>query len=138
MLMLIVMPLLRVVAPVAILEEAFIAFELNSDIFKILRPPTQLDASSLPATPPLGKPLTPQNELDLDDISLQPLSKVIAEAVAPPAAEPTYRIASVIAFIAAISLSHFFLVLGGFMGDKGYGKLEAVQAWFKDTFSASG
>lgn len=118
---------------VAILEEANIAFELNSALFTILRPPTDAIASSSPALPPLGEPLTPQNELDFSETS--PKSRVVAEAV-PQKAESTYHIASVLALIAAVSLSHFLLVVGGFTGEKGLGKLEAVQGWFKGAFSA--
>ncbi|KAF9562597.1 heme oxygenase-like protein, partial [Agrocybe pediades] len=47
-------------------------------------------------------------------------------------AQKTYPIASVIAVIAAICLSHFVLVIGGFTGDKGYEKLIAFERFISN------
>jgi len=49
----------------------------------------------------------------------------------------TYRVATVVALVAALSLSHFFLVVGGFTGEKGATKLETVQHWFANAFASS-
>ena len=88
--------------------------------------------SSSPTIPPLGEPLTPTTERALNGPPQE--SKVIAE-FAPPQQETTYRVGSVLALIGAICISHFLLVIGGFTGERGFGKLEAAQAWFKGAFS---
>ncbi|THH27232.1 hypothetical protein EUX98_g6962 [Antrodiella citrinella] len=108
----------------AIADEATIAFDLNSALFTILRPPTNLlDVSLAPASPPLGEPSTP-----FEDSPLKAQQDV--------SATPTYRVATVLAVIAALSLSHFLLVVNGHTGEKGATKLEAVQHWFANAFTS--
>lgn len=127
-----------------ILEEANIAFELNSGLFTALNPPSNLASQQVdPAAPPLGEPRTPtepnHKHMGSSPSPTSPLreeSKVVFENT--EAEEPTYRIATVVTLIAAISLAHFILVVGGFTGSKGAGKLEAFQHWFETTFSSSG
>ncbi|KAI0786230.1 heme oxygenase, partial [Abortiporus biennis] len=101
-------------AKAALLEEANVAFELNSGLFTTLRPPTG-SASVSPAQPPLGEPTTPPNE---EETSVAE-SKVVFDADAS-ASEGSYSIAGVVAFIAAISLAHFILVVGKVTGSQGY------------------
>ncbi|CAL1712264.1 unnamed protein product [Somion occarium] len=124
-----------------ILEEANIAFELNSGLFTILRAPSNPSIMiTSPAAPPLGEPLTPV-ESESPTPSSSPSSplgeapKVVFEVKEP---EGSYRISAVIALIVALSLAHFLLVLGGFTGSNGAGKLEAFQHWLRTTFSSSG
>lgn len=54
--------------------------------------------------------------------------KVVYQA--PDSLEKVYNLSSVIAVVAALSLAHFIMVVGGFTGERGYAKLEAVQQWF--------
>ncbi|THH29474.1 hypothetical protein EUX98_g4719 [Antrodiella citrinella] len=108
----------------AIADEAKIAFDLNRALFTILRPPTNiLDVSLSPASPPLGEPSTPSEDSPL-------------QAQRDASATPTYRVATVLAVIAALSLSHFLLVVNGLTGEKGATKLEAVQHWFANAFAS--
>ncbi|KAI0079518.1 heme oxygenase [Panus rudis PR-1116 ss-1] len=122
----------------SILEEANVAFELNSGLFTTLRAPSQIVGGASPTLPPLGEPLTPtessgQTTPTTED-SPEPSSKVIFQ---DKASEPSYRASSVIAFIIAVSLAHFILVVGGFTGSKGSAKLEAFQHWLEGIFSGS-
>ncbi|THH00819.1 hypothetical protein EW026_g1777 [Hermanssonia centrifuga] len=122
---------------VAILDEANVAFELNSGLFTTLKPPSEPPMPSSPMPDiMLGEPLTPTTDSPTPkELTPEPaVTKVVYEA---PSQEGTFPVASVIAFILALCLSHFVLVLGGFTGDKGYGKLEAVIHWFTDLFSPS-
>ena len=125
-----------------ILEEANIAFELNSGLFTTLKAPTNIASQSVdPAAPPLGEPMTPTDKhfdpSPLPPSGLREESKVVFDADKEGVSEGTYRISAVIAFIAAVSLSHFILVVGGFTGSKGAGKLNALQQWFEATFSTT-
>ena len=125
-----------------ILEEANIAFELNSGLFTTLKAPTNIASQSVdPAAPPLGEPMTPTDKhfdpSPLPPSGLREESKVVFDADKEGVSEGTYRISAVIAFIAAVSLSHFILVVGGFTGSKGAGKLNALQQWFEATFSTA-
>ncbi|KAL0579867.1 hypothetical protein V5O48_002114 [Marasmius crinis-equi] len=43
--------------------------------------------------------------------------------------EKGYSVASVAALIAAVSLAHFALTVGGFTGSRGYAKLDVVEGW---------
>ncbi|OSX56546.1 hypothetical protein POSPLADRAFT_1159993 [Postia placenta MAD-698-R-SB12] len=106
----------------AILREACIAFELNGGLFAALddlAPTDSLDVS----LPPLGEPSTPV-ESDYND---QAEAKVVYDSSTPQGT--TFQISSVIAVIAAMSLAHFILVVGGFTGDRGAAKLQAVRDW---------
>ncbi|KAI0917454.1 hypothetical protein AcW1_007351 [Taiwanofungus camphoratus] len=106
-----------------ILREAIVAFGLNSGLFACLTAPVSPRASD-PATPPLGVPDSP-----VDDVrGTQMAGKVVYQA--PDSLEKVYNLSSVIAVVAALSLAHFIMVVGGFTGERGYAKLEAVQQWF--------
>ena len=50
---------------------------------------------------------------------------------APPR-EKTYPVASVVAFVLAVCLAHFLLVVGSFTGERGYTKLQAAVHWVSD------
>ena len=131
------------------LEEANVAFELNTALFDELRAPSE---ASTPQSPvdlpsPLRSPVEPHSNPLGEDIGhdtelLAKIkgmgdSKVVYEAAPPPAEEWLYRATSVIAFIIAVSIAHFVLVVGGFTGAKGYAKLEAVQQWLDNYFSSA-
>ncbi|KAL0069128.1 hypothetical protein AAF712_003814 [Marasmius tenuissimus] len=47
----------------------------------------------------------------------------------PRSDDKGYPVASVAALIAAVSLAHFALTVGGFTGSRGYTKLEIVEGW---------
>jgi len=87
------------------LREATIAFELNEGLFESLKAPSTLTENA-------GT-----------DVTQAP--KVVYEAPQTKG----YSLSSVIAVVAALSLAHFFLVVGGFTGEKGSAKLEAFQQW---------
>ena len=112
----------------AILDEANIAYELNAGLFAILRAPSQPPVSSSPAVSPLGESSTPTPTTEDT-----PPPELKTDLEAPTTS--TYRVTTVLALIAALSLSHFILVAGGFTGEKGALKLEAVQRWFVSTFA---
>ncbi|KAH9949730.1 heme oxygenase [Amylocystis lapponica] len=88
----------------AMLREAIIAFELNDGLLESLHPPSM--------------------QLTEEDVMDEAPAKVVYE-------EPSegYRLSTVISVIAALSLAHFILVVGGFTGEKGSSKLEAFQQW---------
>jgi len=111
----------------ALLEEAQIAFELNGGLFAALQEPSS-PKSVDPALPPLGEPTTPVSD-DFEPSSEKDLAKVVYDGAG--SGEKTYQLSSVLAVIAAMSLAHFILVVGGFTGDRGYAKLEAVRNWFR-------
>lgn len=115
----------------AIVDEANIAFELNSGLFTVLQAPTQVHSVDLSASSVvLGEPITPLEE----DMPALDGGKVIYDATQ---SNKTYSMSSVLAFILALCLSHFVLVVGGFTGDKGYSKLEAVLQWFTNLLPTS-
>lgn len=115
----------------AIVDEANIAFELNSGLFTVLRAPTQAHSVDLSApSVVLGEPITPLEE----DTPALDGGKVIYDA---SKSNKTYAMSSVLAFILALCLSHFVLVVGGFTGDKGYSKLEGVLQWFSNHLPTS-
>ena len=68
-------------------------------------------------------------------IKAQGESKTVYEASEAPSAP--YSATSVIAFIAAVSMAHFVLVIGGFTGAKGFAKLELVTQWLDDFFASA-
>jgi len=65
------------------------------------------------------------NSLNAPSEETETTSRVVYEA--PESGG--YTISSVVAVVAALSLAHFFLVVGGFTGEKGSAKLEALQHW---------
>ena len=120
-------------------EEANLAFEYNTALFDELKPPA---LSITPPSPvdlpsPLRSPIASAafvedvgHDADLiASLKKSGESKTVFEASAPPSQEKTYSAISVIAFIAAFSIAHFALVIGGFTGSKGYAKLDALQQW---------
>lgn len=133
----------------AVLDEANVAFELNTALFDDLKAPS---GASTPPSPvdipsPLRSPVVPSSNLLGEDVGHDTAllvaiknrgeSKVVYESAPPSAAEWYYRATSVIAFIVAVSIAHFALVVGGFTGAKGYAKLEALQQWLDNYFSSA-
>ncbi|PCH40299.1 hypothetical protein WOLCODRAFT_117037 [Wolfiporia cocos MD-104 SS10] len=108
----------------AIVEEANVAFELNGGLFAALKAP-RLSVSTTPALPLLGEPSTPVIS-SIDDKAVEESGKVVFEQSEP---EKTYQLSSVLAVVAAMSLAHFLLVVGGFTGDRGLAKLQALKDW---------
>jgi heme oxygenase (biliverdin-producing, ferredoxin) len=130
-----------VVLSALILDEANIAFELNTGLFTTLRAPSSHPNGSVPDIPVLGDPTSPtlsstpspaisEPEIIIPAPSpLQLLEKAKREETGELAQEQekgTYPLSSVIAFIAALCISHFVLTVGGFTGAKGFSKLESV------------
>ena len=133
----------------ALLDEATVAFDLNTALFDELKapggthtPPSPVDLPSPlrspvePPSNPLGEDVGHDKEL-LASLKSRGESRTVFEAAPPPAQEWYYRATSVIAFIVAVSIAHFVLVVGGFTGAKGYAKLEALQQWLDNYFSAT-
>ncbi|KAI0365709.1 heme oxygenase-like protein [Pilatotrama ljubarskyi] len=130
----------------AILDEAQLAFDYNTALFDALNPPSTASSSSSDVeidsplhSPVESSPPTPPST----DLSHAPLlgavkeqPKVLYEASQPPTEERLVSISSVIALVAALSLTHFVLVIGGFTGEKGYAKLEAFQQWLNGLVGA--
>lgn len=111
-----------------IVEEAITAFELNSGLFAALRAPSSLSlGKSTPALPPLGEPGTPVNG-SFDKLSRGGESTVLYEEK-KRAEQKTYSVSAVVAVIAAMSLAHFALVVGGFTGERGIAKLQMLRDW---------
>ncbi|KAF9046533.1 hypothetical protein BJ165DRAFT_1170359 [Panaeolus papilionaceus] len=90
----------------AVVDEAALAFELNSGLLTIL------DTEA------------PVKEVD------EPMEIVLE----PPSVESTYSLSSVAAVVGAVCLAHFILVVGGFTGKSGYEKLEALEQWIRTYF----
>ncbi|TFY69468.1 hypothetical protein EVJ58_g363 [Rhodofomes roseus] len=110
-----------------IVEEALTVFELNGELFAALRPPSSASLeSSVLSLPPLGDPVTPIDG-SFNKLSGGGESTVLYEEKKP--AEKLYSVSAVIAVVAAMSLAHFVLVTGGFTGDRGMAKLEALRRW---------
>jgi heme oxygenase len=84
----------------SVLEEANLAFNLNSSLLDLL-------------------------ELDYEDEGKEGIFMDTQDAPV----EKTYPLAQIAAVIAAVCLSHFILVVGGFTGDHGYQKLLAAEQW---------
>ncbi|KAH9936078.1 heme oxygenase [Fomitopsis serialis] len=110
-----------------IVEEAITAFELNGGLFAALRPPSLPSLEvCIPTLPPLGEPITPVDG-SFNKLSGGGGSTVLYES---KVAEKMYQMSGVIAVVAAMSLAHFALVVGGFTGDRGMAKLEALRSWW--------
>ncbi|PPR00442.1 hypothetical protein CVT24_004503 [Panaeolus cyanescens] len=90
----------------SVVDEAALAFELNSALLTILdtEPPTK---------------------------DTQDTKEIVFD---PPSTESTYSLSSVAAVIAAVCLAHFIIVVGGFSGNRGYEKLQAVEQWIRNYF----
>ncbi|KDR82583.1 hypothetical protein GALMADRAFT_220567 [Galerina marginata CBS 339.88] len=85
----------------SVLEEANMAFRLNADLFDLL---------------------------DLDDEEATEEANPILQK-RQTQVQSAYPLAQIAAVIAAVCLSHFVLVVGGFTGDKGYQKLLVFEQW---------
>ncbi|KAI0726280.1 heme oxygenase [Fomitopsis betulina] len=110
-----------------IVEEAITAFELNSGLFTLLRPPSSSALEGrAPALPPLGEPGTPVNST-FDKLSQGSESTVLYEE--KRSEQKAYSVSAVVAVIAAMSLAHFALVVGGFTGERGLAKLQMLRDW---------
>ncbi|KAJ3731214.1 hypothetical protein DFJ43DRAFT_1080513 [Lentinula guzmanii] len=48
-----------------------------------------------------------------------------------------FAVSSVLAVITAVSVAHFFLVVGGFSGPRGFAKLAAAEQWFTSFWGAT-
>ena len=90
-------------------------------------------------------PATPVHQ-EFEDMGNSPLlasikasgqSRTVFEAPEPPKSEWMYQATSVIAFIAAFSIAHFALVVGGFTGARGYAKLEMFQEWLQGVLGSA-
>ena len=136
----------------ALLDEANIAFEFNTALFDELKAPSHKDVPSSPVDlpSPLHSPVDPSfpssspiiTDVGHDSALLKHLnqsgqSKTVFVADQAPTEERTFSAVSVIAFIVAVSIAHFVLVVGGFTGMKGYAKLEGLQAWLDNYFGTA-
>ena len=99
----------------AILEEANIAFELNSGLFTVLKPPSHPRPADADAAPTL--------------LESKEDSKVIYSAQPEPS-NSSFSVAGVAAFILAMSLAQLFIIFGGLTGEKGSAKFDTVLRWF--------
>ncbi|KZT64277.1 heme oxygenase [Daedalea quercina L-15889] len=110
-----------------IVEEAITAFELNSGLFAALRPPSSASLeNSISTLPPLGVPVTP---VDGSFNKLSGGGEPVVLYEENKKTEKMYQLSAVIAVVAAASIAHFALVVGGFTGDRGMAKLEALRDW---------
>jgi len=53
-----------------------------------------------------------------------------------PKGPEVFSVSSVLAFMVAVGLAHFIIVVGGLSGSRGYAKLEAIHAWITATVSS--
>lgn len=125
----------------SLVEEANIAFRLNGGLFSALRSnkKTSTDAADAPkhshvhrvygsARPPLGDPMTPSIPAAVPkSLLVSPLlpkgSVVVAQNDVSQSwslGDKEYSISTVAAFIAAVCIAHFVLVVGGVVGSKGW------------------
>ncbi|KAA1469687.1 hypothetical protein DENSPDRAFT_816810 [Dentipellis sp. KUC8613] len=120
---------------VTILAEANKAFELNNGLFASLKAP-----SSPPSSPPSPSPAEPISTTTPQQSTHAPMEyekddkKKSEYPIQVPSTQQDSNlisVSSVAAFIIAMGLAHFVLVIGGFTGAKGWEKLEAVQRWFE-------
>ncbi len=134
----------------AMLDEANIAFEFNTALFDELKAASQESGPSSPVElpSPLHSPVEPSfsspivTDVGHDSALLQHLkqsgkSKTVFVADEASKEEPKFSTVSVVAFIVAVSIAHFVLVVGGFTGMKGYAKLEGLQAWLDNYFGTT-
>ena len=135
----------------AIVDEANRAFDCNMALFDDLKTPPALmvSSSAVDVPSPLSSPIDPNMvppSPRFEDMGDSPLleaikksgeGKTVFEAPEPPKSEWVYQATSVIAFIAAFSIAHFALVVGGFTGARGFAKLELVQEWLNGVLGGS-
>jgi len=89
----------------ALLDEAMRAFVLHKDLSDEIRVPNHKTQGHTAWTPSS----TPSNP--------------------EPKSSEVFSVSSVLAFMLAVGLAHFIIVVGGLSGSRGYAKLEAMQAW---------
>jgi len=115
---------------VIVLAEANKAFEFNSGLFACLKPPSR------PPSPPtspfgeehhLGDPLSPTKPVF--NYPLQIPGRPSEEEERANQGDGPYSVQGVIAFIAAMCLAHFVLVVGGFTGARGWEKYVNLHEW---------
>ncbi|KAI0270009.1 heme oxygenase [Gloeopeniophorella convolvens] len=112
-----------------LLTEANKAYQFNYGLFTLLKAPTKPRKTAPMVAPiisngqwPSEKTLKAHAELLQRTESLKPTEKMIS-------------VGSVLPFILALSLAHLILVLGGFTGEHGWNKLEAVWKALGGTFA---
>jgi len=103
----------------AILDETLKAYEMNAALFGAIKP------SPTPTTTTTTTTTTNNATLEhsLNEVPAQQQQTVSRS-------EGGYSVTSVIAFMLAVGLAHFIMVVGGFTGESGYGKLQYIQEWF--------
>lgn len=112
------------------LDEAQVAFQLNTGLFTTLKAPKAPRPDALTLTPAaLGDPVTP-----VESAHPSPLAAVHPSKAETPSG--MFTLSSVVAFILAICLSQLVIIFGGFSGERGSAKLEAVMRWLSDVFSS--
>ena len=111
----------------AVVEEAIKVFELNEGLFTLLRPPSNGAVNdSASERPPLGNPspqITPERE---------PSPELVNKGTAADSGEKMYSMSSILSVVLAVGLAHFLLVVGGFTGQQGWVKYDAVFTWFDE------
>ncbi|KAI0648150.1 hypothetical protein C8Q79DRAFT_1008499 [Trametes meyenii] len=127
------------VSAATILDEAERAFDYNTALFDVLNPPSNPSTSSsdVEIDSPLHSPTETTPPPHGHGHGHSPLAslvkedpKVVYEASEPPEEAESYvSMSSVLALVAALSITHFVLVTGGFTGERGYGKLDYLQHW---------
>jgi len=97
----------------ALLDEAMRAFALHKDLFDEIKAPSHKTPDSNTWSP-----------------NSVPLSS-------KPGSPKAFPVSSVLAFMFAVGLAHFVIVVGGLSGSRGYAKLEAVQTWITSIISSN-
>jgi hypothetical protein len=117
-----------------VLAEANKAFEFNNGLFRALKPPSNPPSPSPSPVHTLGDPTSPV-EPSMSVLARVPKEKD-GERPYPlqlpkedEAGSGAYTTQGVLAFIAAMCLAHFVLVVGGFTGSRGWEKYVAVMGW---------
>lgn len=105
------------------MQEANVAFELNTSLFTVLQPPKSGNVSHLPIPAALGDPQTP-----IDDTPPSPLAAKSLE-------DRSFPFASVLAFILALCISQVVIVFGGLSGEQGSAKIRALLQKVADILS---
>lgn len=114
-----------------IVAEANKAFELNQGLFASLRAPSSPPSKS--TTPPpegafLGDPTSPNAEKTAFEKPREIPVEILQNRTGG-SSEGTYTMQGVLAFLLALGIAHLALTLGGFTGQKGWEKYEAVESY---------
>ena len=107
------------------MDEAQVAFQLNTGLFTVLKPP-KAPLSLGTTNVALGIPLTPVEG------SRSPSPLRVSEV---PKSSSGFSFSSVLAFLIALAVSQLIIVFGGFSGEKGSAKLEAITSRLSSVFS---